>query len=100
MTGSSAPKRVPSEERVFSLVLALVASPQGLTKSELLSSVYGYSQRYDRGVIDSSLERQFERDKAQVRELGIPVETIDSPLEPGNNQLTRYRCLLYTSRCV
>ena len=91
MTGSSAPKRVPSEERVFSLVLALVASPQGLTKSELLSSVYGYSQRYDRGVVDASLERQFERDKAQVRELGIPVETIDSPLEPGNNQLTRYR---------
>lgn len=91
MAGSSTPKRVPGEERVFSLVLALVASPQGLTKSELLSSVYGYSQRYDRGNPDGSLERQFERDKAQVRELGIPVETIDSPLEPGNNQLTRYR---------
>lgn len=91
MTGSLASKRVPSEERVFSLVLALVASPQGLTKSELLSSVYGYSQRYDLAESDGSLERQFERDKAQIRELGIPIETIDSPLEPGNNQLTRYR---------
>ncbi len=91
MTGSAASKRVSSEERVFSLVLALVASPQGLTKSELLSSVYGYSERYDHAAPDASLERQFERDKTQMRQLGIPLETIDSPLESGNNQLIRYR---------
>lgn len=88
---SSSVGRVPSEERVFSLVLALVASPQGLTKSDLLSSVYGYAQRYDTSRPDPAIERQFERDKAQVRQLGIPIETIDAPLEPGNNQLTRYR---------
>lgn len=76
---------------MFSLVLALVASPQGLTKSELLSSVYGYAERYDPRQPDPAIERQFERDKTQLRELGIPLETIDSPLEAGNNQLTRYR---------
>lgn len=91
MASSSARKRVPSEERVFSLVLALVASPQGLTKSELLSSVYGYAERYDPRQPDPAIERQFERDKTQLRELGIPLETIDSPLEAGNNQLSRYR---------
>ncbi|MDI6024330.1 WYL domain-containing protein [Leucobacter sp. UT-8R-CII-1-4] len=91
MASSSARKRVPSEERVFSLVLALVASPQGLTKSELLSSVYGYAERYDPRKPDPAIERQFERDKTQLRELGIPIETIDSPLEAGNNQLSRYR---------
>lgn len=91
MASSSADRRVPSEERLFSLVLALVASPQGLTKSELLSSVYGYAERYDSARPDPTIERQFERDKVQVRLLGIPVETIDAPLEPGNNQLTRYR---------
>lgn len=84
-------RAVPSEQRIFSLILALVASPQGLTKSEVLSAVYGYSDRYRADANDPSLDRQFERDKAQVRELGIPVETIDSPLEPGNNQLARYR---------
>ncbi|GAA1320226.1 helix-turn-helix transcriptional regulator [Leucobacter albus] len=83
--------RVPSEERVFSLVLALVASSSGLTKHELLSSVYGYSDRYRENTQRASLERQFERDKEQLRQLGIPVETIDSPGEPGNNQLLRYR---------
>lgn len=91
MAGSSISKRVPSEQRVFSLVLALIASPQGLTKSDLLSSVYGYAARRGRSGTDASLERQFERDKVQVRQLGIPIEAIDSPLEPGNNQLTRYR---------
>jgi len=91
MGGSSVKKRVPSEERVFSLVLALVASPQGLTKSDLLTSVYGYAGRYKPGHVDPALERQFDRDKSQLRQLGIPIDTIDSPQEPGNNQLTRYR---------
>lgn len=92
MTGESARRAsVPGEQRVFSLVLALVASPQGATKHELLSSVYGYADRYQSGEGGAALERQFERDKVQLRELGIPVETIDSPQESGNNQLTRYR---------
>lgn len=81
----------PSEQRLFSLVLALVAAPAGATKGELLSSVYGYAERYRVGVSDSALERQFERDKEQLRRLGIRIETIDSPLEPGNNRLARYR---------
>ena len=91
MAVSAGTPKVPSEERVFSLVLALVASPQGLTKTDLFSSVHGYRERYEIGQVDSALERQFERDKDQVRQLGIPIETIDSPTEPGNNQLTRYR---------
>ncbi|QIM16463.1 WYL domain-containing protein [Leucobacter insecticola] len=90
---NAAPGRsvVPSEERIFSLVLALVASPNGSTKSELLASVHGYSDRFRRGEANVALDRQFERDKEQLRSLGIQIETLDSPTEPGNNQLTRYR---------
>lgn len=83
--------QIPSEERVFSLVLALVASTNGLTKHELLSSVYGYAGRASATAHNAALDRQFERDKEQLRSLGIPVETIESPGEPGNNQLSRYR---------
>lgn len=88
--------RVPSEQRVFSLILALVSSPIGLTKSQVLQTVYGYAGRAASagpGATSDTvaLERQFERDKAQLRELGVPIEVLDSPLEPGNNQLTRYR---------
>lgn len=82
---------VPVEERLFSLVLALLASRSGLTKHEILATVQGYRQRYRTGEANASLERQFERDKDDIRELGVPLETIDDPGDPGNNQSLRYR---------
>lgn len=91
MSGEGRRNAILSERRLFSLVLALVASPQGLLKRDLLASVYGYSHRYDPAGDNASLERQFERDKENLRGLGITIETLDSPLEPGNTQLTRYR---------
>jgi proteasome accessory factor B len=86
----SAPK-VPVEERLFSLVLALLATENGLTKSEILSTVQGYRQQYSPGGDNANLERKFERDKDDIRELGVPLETIQAPGDPGNNQNLRYR---------
>ncbi len=82
---------VPVEERLFSLVLALVATEHGLTKAEILSSVQGYRHRYVPRGDNASLERQFERDKDDIRELGVPLETLETPAEAGNNQNLRYR---------
>lgn len=83
--------RVPVEERLFSLVLALLATDGGLTKMQVLSTVQGYRQRFVPGGDNANLERQFERDKDDIRELGVPLETIDNPGEAGNNQTLRYR---------
>lgn len=83
--------RVPVEERLFSLVLALLATENGLTKGEILSTVQGYRQKYRAGGDNANLERQFERDKDDIRELGVPLETVDSPGDAGNNQTLRYR---------
>ena len=83
--------RVPVEERLFSLVLALLATDTGLTKNEILSTVQGYRQKYSHSGDNSNLERQFERDKDDIRELGVPLETIESPGQAGNNQNLRYR---------
>jgi proteasome accessory factor B len=88
--GSRTP-RVPAEERLFSLVLALLSTEAGLTKTDILANVQGYRQRYTTGGDNASLERQFERDKDDVRELGIPLETIETPGSSGNNQTLRYR---------
>jgi proteasome accessory factor B len=82
---------VPVEERLFSLVLALLATESGLTKNEILSTVQGYRQKYRSGGDNANLERQFERDKDDIRDLGVPLETIDSPGDAGNNQTLRYR---------
>ena len=83
--------KVPNEERLFSLVLALLSSEAGLTKSEILSTVQGYRQRFVHSGDNANLERQFERDKDDVRELGVPLETIESPEQAGNNHNLRYR---------
>ncbi len=89
---SSVASRVPVEERLFSLVLALLATESGLTKNEILSTVQGYRQKFRAGGGDNAnLERQFERDKDDIRDLGVPLETIDSPGDAGNNQTLRYR---------
>jgi proteasome accessory factor B len=85
------PQKVSVEERLFSLVLTLVATESGLTKGEILSSVQGYNSRYREGGDNSALERQFERDKDDIRELGIPLETVEDPGDRGNNQTLRYR---------
>ena len=87
----AAPASVPVEERLFSLVLALLATETGLTKNEILSSVQGYRQKYKTGADNANLERQFERDKDDIRDLGVPLETVDSPGDAGNNQTLRYR---------
>jgi proteasome accessory factor B len=83
--------RIPVEERLFSLVLALLATEAGLTKNEILSTVQGYRQRFSTSGDNSNLERQFERDKDDIRELGVPLETLESPGQVGNNQNLRYR---------
>ncbi len=86
-----AAQRIPVQERLFSLVLALLATEAGLTKNEILSTVQGYRQRYSASGDNSNLERQFERDKDDIRELGVPLETLESPGQAGNNQNLRYR---------
>ena len=88
---AAAGQRVPVEERLFSLVLALLATDHGLTKNQILSTVQGYRQRYSPQGDNANLERQFERDKDDIRDLGVPLETIESPGQAGNNQSLRYR---------
>jgi proteasome accessory factor B len=83
--------KIPVEDRLFSLVLALLATETGLLKAEILSTVRGYAERYEKHGGNANLERQFERDKDEIRELGIPLETVESPDRPGDNQALRYR---------
>lgn len=82
---------MPAEERLFSLVLALLATDSGLTKTDILSTVQGYRQKFSRSGNNANLERQFERDKDDIRDLGVPLETLDSPGHAGDNHNLRYR---------
>ncbi len=58
-------------ERLINLIACLLDSKRPLTLNELNSTVY-YNQKVD----EDTLRRMFERDKDELREMGIPIEMI------------------------
>jgi len=83
--------KITPEERLLSLVVALVATEQGLTKQAILSSVSGYRESKESGSSADALERMFERDKESLRALGAPIETIGDHADPDDLREARYR---------
>lgn len=83
--------RIPAEERLTNLVVALMATEIGLTKQQILDSVSGYRQRAEAGARTDALEKMFERDKDELRSLGVPIETIGDQSDPNDLREARYR---------
>jgi proteasome accessory factor B len=79
------------EERLVNLVVALMATEQGLTKDTILSSVSGYREQSDAGASKDALEKMFERDKENLRGLGVPIETLGDHADPDDLREARYR---------
>ncbi|WP_292835948.1 WYL domain-containing protein [Microbacterium sp.] len=83
--------RIAPEERLVNLVVALMATEQGLTKGTILASVAGYREQSETGASKDALEKMFERDKENLRGLGIPIETIGDYTDPDDLRDARYR---------
>ena len=79
------------EDRLFHLILALMATSSGISKELILQSVRGYREDAEKGVSKDTLERRFERDKDILREMGIPLEMWIPSDDEGNNRNTLYR---------
>jgi proteasome accessory factor B len=63
-------------ERLLSIVVLLLSTRRLLTAEEIRAAVRGYPEQYE------AFKRMFERDKEELRELGIPLETgLTSPLD-------------------
>jgi proteasome accessory factor B len=56
-------------ERLLSLVVCLLSARRYLTATQIRAAVPGYPESFD------AFKRMFERDKEELRELGIPLET-------------------------
>jgi proteasome accessory factor B len=56
-------------ERLLSLVVCLLSARRYLTASQIRAAVPGYPDSFD------AFKRMFERDKDELRDLGIPLET-------------------------
>lgn len=80
---------IKKEDRLFSLILALVATRDGLTKTDIYRSVHGYSERYGYET-DSTLDKLFERDKKDLREMGVVIDTFELTGDEGLTHHVRY----------
>ncbi len=61
-------------ERLLSLVVCLLFTRRALTAAQIRQAVPGYPDSFE------AFKRMFERDKEELRELGIPLETdLSSP---------------------
>lgn len=58
-------------ERLLNLVIALLATRQWLTKEQIRQAV----PQYGEAATDAAFDRMFERDKDELRDLGVPVLT-------------------------
>ena len=58
-------------ERLMNLVIALLSTRTYITAERIRETVYGYSD----SPSDEAFSRMFERDKNELRDLGIPLET-------------------------
>ena len=75
-------------ERLLTLVMLLLSTRQGWTKEELFREV----EQYEQAPTPAAREKLFDRDKATLREQGIPLESFtESPLFDNDNASTRYR---------
>ena len=59
----------------MSLVLCLLSTRQYITAERIRDTVEGYEVSQDSANPEEAFKRSFERDKAELRELGIPLET-------------------------
>ncbi|AKU16987.1 helix-turn-helix transcriptional regulator [Luteipulveratus mongoliensis] len=66
-----APSPAAKTERLLNLVICLLYTRQPLSKARIRSAV----PQYGEAVSDEAFDRMFERDKDELRELGIPLKT-------------------------
>ena len=59
-------------ERLLNLVLCLLGARQPVDRGRIRSAVPGYSE----SASDEAFERMFERDKEELRGMGIPLDTV------------------------
>jgi proteasome accessory factor B len=62
-------------ERLVNLVICLLSTRQFLSAERIRDAVPGYEAADGSRATDEAFKRMFERDKAELRDLGVPLET-------------------------
>lgn len=67
--------RTDRTERLLNLVLCLLGTRRAVSRASIRDAVPGYAET----ASNDAFERMFERDKDELRAMGIPIETVMSP---------------------
>ncbi len=62
-------------ERLVNLVICLLSTRRFLTAAQIAATVPGYEHDPNDARDHEAFQRKFERDKAELRDLGVPLET-------------------------
>ncbi|WP_062517197.1 helix-turn-helix transcriptional regulator [Demequina gelatinilytica] len=77
---------VEKAQRLLNLIIGLSSTRHRLTRDQIRDTIEGYeplpygADDEERRKAEASFERMFERDKKELRELGVPIETIEDPV--------------------
>jgi proteasome accessory factor B/proteasome accessory factor C len=71
-------------ERLINLVICLLAARRFIPRERIRASIEGYAD-----LTEAAFLRSFERDKEELRRLGVPIET--GPTDPWSDELDGYR---------
>jgi predicted DNA-binding transcriptional regulator YafY len=77
--------------RWLDLIAFLLQHRFPVTREQIFEAVADYSEDLKRGGEPESIRRKFERDKDELRELGINIETMTLPDQAGDEPATGYR---------
>ncbi|MCL2482502.1 MAG: WYL domain-containing protein [Propionibacteriaceae bacterium] len=74
-----------NSERLINLVIALLVTPRYISRETVRDLVEGYSQ----AKTDVAFQRMFERDKEDLRALGVEIQV--GPTDPHSDEMDGYR---------
>ncbi len=64
-------------ERLLNLIFALMSAGQATTREDIRRTVSGY----EKCSSDQAFERMFERDKDELRSMGVPIQTVSNAFD-------------------
>jgi predicted DNA-binding transcriptional regulator YafY len=87
------PERISKTQRWLDLIAFLVGRKVPVEVEQIMEAVPAYAERYVTGEKKAreSVRRMFERDKDELRDLGIPIETLPLSLSYGAEEVDAYR---------
>jgi proteasome accessory factor B len=87
------PEKISKTQRWLDVITYLVGRRLPVTVDELMEQVPAYADRWRSGDerARESVRRTFERDKDELRKLGIPLETVTYEVHYGSETLEGYR---------